>query len=184
MAGSGTDMDETAFREIYDAYNNRLYGYVLAIVHLPHVAEEITQEIFVKVWTSRDLFGEVADMERYLITTARNRTLNYLRKAGNDARLLEELKHTMVYQENPVEDHITTREYEKLVAEALGRLSPQRRRVFTLSRYQHLRLEEIAEELSLSRSTVKNHLVAALQVVRAYLREHGVTLVMLCLLML
>lgn len=184
MAIAGGDMDEAAFREIYDTYKNRLYGYILAMLHLPHAAEEITQEIFVKVWTSRDLFREVADVEHYLVSMARNRTLNYIRKAGNDARVLQELKNSMARVASPVEDHLASREYEKLVEEALGQLSPQRRRVFTLSRYQDLKLEEIATELSLSRNTVKNHLVAALHFIRAYLREHGVTCLLLFLLIL
>ncbi|HXB32986.1 MAG TPA: sigma factor [Puia sp.] len=72
----------SSFNCLFDSYKNRIYGYVLAIAHSPYAAEEITQEIFIKIWLCRDLLDEVENLDGYIFTIARNRTLNYLRKAA------------------------------------------------------------------------------------------------------
>lgn len=175
---------ERAFKKLYDGYKNRLYGYVLAIVHSTHAAEEITQELFIKLWINREMLEQIANPEHYIFTMARHRTLNYLRKAANDTRLLRELKEAMIPVVNDVEEQITTHDYEDMVEEALKQLSPQRSLVFRLSRYQGLKAEEIAQQLQLSCNTVKNHLTAALRFIRSYLTEHGITLIWIALLLL
>jgi RNA polymerase sigma-70 factor (ECF subfamily) len=166
------------FKRLFDSYKNRIYGYVLAIAHSPYTAEEITQEIFIKLWLCRDLLPEVENLDRYIFTIARNRTLNHLRKAAYDTRLLRELQELAMPQSNNVEERALVTEYDQLLRDALSRLSPQRRLVFQLSRDRGLNHEEIAQQLHLSRNTVKNHLVEALRFIRSYLGQHGSVLVL------
>src|SRR5579863_271925 len=123
-----------AFNCLFDSYKNRIYGYVLAIAHSPYAAEEITQEIFIKLWLCRDLLHEVENLDGYIFTIARNRTLNYLRKAATDARLLRRLQELGSPQQNYVEERALVSEYDRLLRDALSLLSPQRRLVFQLSR--------------------------------------------------
>jgi RNA polymerase sigma-70 factor (ECF subfamily) len=161
------------FRQLFDAYKNRLYGYVLAIAHSNYVAEEITQEIFIKLWLCRDILHQVDNLEGYIFTIARNKTLNHLRKAAHNVKLLHELQGLAAPESNNVEERSLVAEYDILIRDALDKLSPQRRLVFQLSRYQGLNHEEIAVELKLSRNTVKNHMVEALRFIRHYLGQHG-----------
>jgi RNA polymerase sigma-70 factor (family 1) len=167
------------FKRLFDSYKNRIYGYVLAIAHSPYAAEEITQEIFIKLWLCRDLLPEVENLDGYIFTIARNRTLNHLRKAAYDTRLLRELQELAMPQNNNVEERALVTEYDQLLRDALSRLSPQRRLVFQLSRDRGLNHEEIAEQLHLSRNTVKNHMVEALRFIRSYLGQHGSVLVVI-----
>ena len=83
---------DASFKRLFDNYKNRLFGYVLTIARSPYVAEEITQEIFIKLWLCRDILHEVDNLDGYIFTIARNRTLNHLRKAGHDIKLLRELQ--------------------------------------------------------------------------------------------
>jgi|ERR1700722_3816607 len=167
------------FKRLFDSYKNRVFGYVLAIAHSPYAAEEITQEIFIKLWLCRDLLPEVANLDGYIFTIARNRTLNYLRKAASDRRLLRELQELAMPQQNNVEERATATDYDLLLRDALSLLSPQRRLVFQLSRDGGLNHEQIAEQLHLSRNTVKNHMVEALRFIRSYLGQHGSVLILL-----
>lgn len=167
------------FKCLFDKYKNRVYGYALAISHSAYTAEEITQEIFLKLWLCRDMLDRVENLEAYLFTIARHKTLNHLRKAAHDARLMKELQSFMHPSINNVEEYGLTVEYDHIVREAVSLLSPQRRQVYQLSRLQGLNHEEIALHLQLSRNTVKNHLVAALQFIRSYLGRNGG--VLLCL---
>ena len=158
------------FNCLFDTYKNRLYGYVLALTHSPYVAEEITQEIFVKLWRSRESLPGVANMDGYLFAMAKNKSLNYLRKAAHDARILRELQARMEPPAvNDVEERSRAADCDLLVREAVVRLSPQRRLVYQLSRQQGLNQDEIAVHLHLSRNTVKNHLVEALRLIRKHL---------------
>jgi RNA polymerase sigma-70 factor (family 1) len=172
---------EDEFKCLFDTYKNRLYGYVLAIAHSGYAAEEITQEIFLKLWLCRDMLGQVENMEAYLYTIARHKTLNHLRKAAYDDRLMKELQTAMQPETNNVEEYSLKVEYEHIVQEAVALLSPQRRLVYQLSRNQGLNHEEIAGHLQLSRNTVKNHLVEALRFIRNHLGSSCTALVPICL---
>lgn len=169
---------DESFKCLFDNYKNRLYGYVLTIARSPYTAEEITQEIFIKLWLCRDILHAVDNLEGYIFTIARNRTLNHLRKAANDARLLRELQElAMPQHNNNVDDRAVVAEYDQLLRDALSLLSPQRRLVYKLSRDGGMNHEEIAHQLHLSRNTVRNHMVEALRFIRHYLGEHGSLLV-------
>lgn len=171
--------EEKVFKTIYESYKNRLFGFVLKMVHDKDMAEELIQEIFISLWLNRSKLTSVKDMDSYLFVMARNKTFNYLRKAANDAKLLNKLQAQMQASQNNVEEHIVTEEQNRLIEQALGTLSVQRRKVFMLSRYEGLNMEEISERLQLSRNTIKNHLVSSLRIIRSYLSEHGVLLPLL-----
>jgi len=171
-----------SFKRLFDSYKNRLYGYVLSITHSPYTAEEITQEIFIKLWLCRDILHQVDNLDGYIFTIARNKTLNYLRKAAYDERLLRELQSFALPENNNVEERALASEYDRLISDALTLLSPQRRLVYQLSRDKGLNHEEIAHHLHLSRNTVKNHMVEALRFIRHYLGQHGSSLVLIALL--
>jgi RNA polymerase sigma-70 factor (ECF subfamily) len=170
---------DESFKRLFDSYKNRLYGYVLAIARSPYVAEEITQEIFIKLWLCRDILHEVGNLDGYIFTIARHRTLNHLRKAAHDVKLLRELQELAAPESNDVEEHSLAVDYDRLLRDALELLSPQRRLVFQLSRDRGLNHEEIASYLQLSRNTVRNHMVEALRFIRLYLGEHGSVLIIL-----
>ena len=165
--------NEDAFKRLFDTYKKRVYGYVLSITHSPYSAEEITQEIFIKLWLCRDVLEHVDNMDGYIFTVARHKTLNHLRKAAHDEELLKQLQTQASAEVNNVDEHTLVREYDRLVSDALTLLSPQRRTVYQLSRDQGLNHDEIASHLHLSRNTVKNHMVEALRFIRHYLGQYG-----------
>ncbi len=170
---------EETFTSLFEAYKERLFGYVLAVAHSRYTAEEITQEIFLKLWLCRHDLHLVENPEAYLFTIARNKTLNHLRKAHHDDQLITELKRQMRPCSNDVEEQVTLSESDRLLQEAVTLLSPQRQLVYRLSRNQGLDHQQIARHLQLSRNTVKNHLVQALRFIRTYLDNNGVFLLTL-----
>ena len=173
---------DESFKCLFDNYKNRLYGYVLAITDSHYTAEEITQEIFIKLWLCRDILNQVENLDGYIFTIARNKTLNHLRKAAYDLRLLKELQERGLSAgpgNNNVEERAMAGEYDQLLQDALALLSPQRRLVYVMSRQRGLNHAEIAHQLQLSRNTVKNHMVEALRFIRHYFVEHGSMLVVL-----
>lgn len=173
--------DESAFRVIFNRYKNRIFGYALTVTQSHHKAEEITQEFFIKLWTSRQLLASVENLDHYLFVMARMRTISALREAVMAKRKLESLQTPASPSTNPTEIKILESEYQNLLWEAVSSLSPQRKQVYLLSREGDLTLDEIAAKLNLSRNTVKNHLVEALKQIRAQLSHHGIGTLLLFL---
>jgi len=173
---------EETFDSLFETYKERLFGYILAVAHSRYLAEEITQEIFLKLWLCRNELHRVENLESYLFSIARNKMLNHLRKANYDEKLIDELKSRMKPRSNDVEEQISLSESDRLVQEAITLLSPQRQLVYRLSRNQGLDHRQIAKHLRLSRHTVKNHLVQALRFIRIYLDNNGVYIFILAIL--
>lgn len=164
---------EEIFTNLFYACKERLFGYVLAVSHSHYAAEEIIQEIFLKLWLMRDHLGTIENGEAYLFAIARNKVLNYLRKAHYDERLFADIKNRMRPVSNDVEEHISLSESDRLIEEAITLLSPQRQLVYRLSRLQGMNHQEIARKMRLSRNTVKNHLLQSLRFIRSYLDNNG-----------
>lgn len=164
---------EADFEMFFDSYKEQVYSYVLTIVKFPESAEELTQDIFIKLWTCRDILHEIKNIDNYIFILCRNSALNYLRKVKSDERVYTELRNYATGQHNQLEEYLLDRDYEKLLSVALSSLSPQRQTVYRLSREEGLSINEIAERLGLSPNTVKNHLVSSLQGLRIFLEKHG-----------
>jgi RNA polymerase sigma-70 factor (ECF subfamily) len=178
MATTGIS-SEADFRKLFDTYKNRVFGYVLAIVKTHHQAEEITQELFIKLWTSRELLAQVDNLDNYIMVMARNRTINFLRKKLSDEKGLQELTQQMSQATTNTPDKLLEDEYGRLLATAIDALSPQRKQVYQLSREKGLNLEQIGQQLGISPNTAKNHLVEALKQIREQLARHGIGMLLL-----
>ena len=182
MADDLEHIEKELFDSLFKQYNNRLYGYILNITKSETVAEELTQEIFIKLWLSKELLKNVENMDGYIFTIARNKTFSYFRKAANDTAFLKELQGYMRNKAsvNNVDDKLATITYDQLLGAALEQLSPQRRKVYELSRKEGMNMDQIADELGIAKNTVKNHLVESLRTIRQYFTEHGAdTLILL-----
>jgi RNA polymerase sigma-70 factor (family 1) len=172
------------FDIIFEKYKKRIYAYVLTIVKTEFTAEEITQEIFIKLWLCQDQLHEIDNLDGFVFKIVRNQALNHLRKAASNDRLLKEILNCIIPEQNNVDDKLITADYQLLMQEALNKLSPQRRLVYELSRNKGLSYEEIAIKLNLSRNTVKNHIVSALKHIRHYLNENGISIAILLLILM
>ena len=165
--------DEIAFRRVFDLYKNKLYFFVLHIVGQEAASEEIVQDIFLRLWISRQTLGGVSNPDSYIFVIARNRSLDYIQQAAKERRMKNVLTHTMALGENTTEEDINLNESKRLIEAAISKLPQQQARVFRLSKEQGLKRTEIAEALNISENTVKNHLGEAIRFIKKYLHEHG-----------
>ncbi|HEY4197433.1 MAG TPA: RNA polymerase sigma-70 factor [Mucilaginibacter sp.] len=161
--------EEAAFVVIFERYRSRLYRFTLRFCKSPHVAEEITHDVFLKIWTKRVEMGEVAHLGTYLFTIARNQSLNHLRAIAREEKMIGKLFLTAKEGHNDTIELLEANESSRLVKEAVEQLSPQRKLIYSLSRNEGLNHEQIAGQLGLSKSTVNNHLVESLKQIRDYL---------------
>ena len=161
-----------AFRKLFDTYRNQLYKFCLGMVHSKEYAEEIVQEVFLKVWMKRDILNSELSFKSYLFTITRNDTIKFLRKAANDLKLREEIFYRSQKFASPIENQIREQELDKLKREALNQLPPKRRLIFEMSRNDGKSYEDIAKELGLSPNTVRNQMSMALDTLRGFLMDN------------
>lgn len=171
--------DEAAFRELFEAYRLRLYHFVLQFTHSRADAEEIVQDTFIRLWTGSDKLTEINRPASYIYTICRNLTYNFLLKASRDDKLLKQVWANMKVEDNPTEAILQAKESQVLINEALSQLSEQKQQVFRMSREEGMNHEEIAQELGLSRSRVKNIIVEVLKHIKLYLQEHSLMLALI-----
>lgn len=163
--------NEKAFKTLYDAYFNHLSAYIFKLSKSKAATEEIVQEIFVKLWVNRSLLTDIAILDAYLFTMARNKTIDHLRRLAKETRLINVLLNQFPEHSNTVEDKLNAAALQRLIEEALEPLSEQKKRIFYLSRQEGLSHDEIAEIMQLSKSTVKNHLSETLKHIRDHIGQ-------------
>lgn len=174
--------NENAFRKLFDTYRNELYKFSLSMVCSGFYAEEIVQEVFLKVWTKRKTLNPELSFKSYLFTITRNDTIKFLKKAANNLKLREEVFYQSQKFANPTERYMREIELDVLKKEALDQLPPKRRLIFEMSRNDGKSYEDIAMELGLSPNTVRNQMSMALETMRSFLLDKkNITLTLILL---
>lgn len=162
--------DPIAFGVIFHHYRNRIYSYAFHLCGEASQADELVQETFLKVWLHRDRIPHVLRFDNWLFTIARNQVFDMLKKMARESAFRRQVSELSDTDANLVEDRVLSRENEIRLQQALDRLPPRQKLIFTLSRNQGMKHEEIADQLQISRHTVKTHLVQALKTLRGILQ--------------
>ena len=165
--------NERAFETIYHHYNKRLAPFVDKMVRSPELAEEIVQDIFVHLWLNRQLLANVSHPTSYLFNIATNKTLDYLKKIANNAKLMDRIASRSTEYGNETEERVIFRESAAIIQMAVSALPEQRRLIYHLSRVEGLTHEQIAERLNISKHTVKNQMVHALKSIRIFAEKRA-----------
>ena len=168
--------DETAFRMLFDQYRERLYFFAWQLCHSAVEAEEVVQDIFLRLWENRSKLGEVDFPRKYIYIMARNRTLDLLSKIARDQRLISEVWTNMSQSDNYLEDLLHAQDSQLLIDQAVSQLPEKKQAIFLMSRRDGLSLREIADQTGLSIQTVKNILTEVLKHIKAFLARHNALL--------
>lgn len=164
------DGSEKAFQKIYEHYLNDIFSYSMALVRSEEAAEEIVQEVFLRLWLNAETLVPELSLRSYLFTIARNLSFDFLRKAANSRKLREEIFYSGSALHDRTQEELIHAEYDLLRKKAIETLPPKRRRIYTLSREEGMSYEDISRELGISISTVKTQMSKALQSMKEYLQ--------------
>lgn len=162
---------EVAFTEIFYHYTQRIYHFIFSKTKSDALTEDIIQEVFINLWKKRKSLNEVKNYENYILTMATNKVYDFLRKMASENEMKKYVWKSMQTESNITSEALDLKQSQALINQAINELSPQRKKVFVLSRQQGLSSSEIAEQLNLSPNTVNNHLSEALRSVREYVRR-------------
>lgn len=161
--------DVLAFDRIYELYSHKLYSFVFRILKNESEAADIVQEVFVKIWESRDKLGDYKLLNSYIFTIAYNFSISLIRKRISSNKYLERLKNSSVIVTAPaIISEIEFNELNVQVERLISQLPERQKQVYLLHRENGLTYSEIANQMGISKNTVENHMVKALK----YLREN------------
>ena len=152
----------TLFRKYYPTF----FAFVRGLVKNSHTAEDIVQNVFMKVWIHRGSLNEELSMRNFLFVLAKREVLNHFRAKYNLVKLTDNIDDNGE-SENNVETSYSMHELEEQLRTAIENMPQRRREVFVMSRLKHMSNKEIAEALGLSVRTVDRHIELALK----YMRE-------------
>jgi len=159
--------EEQAFLALYDRYVSRVHGLTLRILGDPMLAEEATQDTFLKLWSRARLYlSERGSLLLWLLTIARRTALDRLRLETRRPTLSDSNDPTQAWQAIPDGDDLPEENCWRSVHFALQALSPEHRQVIELAYYQGLSQSEIAEVLGWPLGTVKTRLRTAMEHLR------------------
>jgi len=164
--------NQRAFKIIYESYYRRIFIYSVKYVKSHLDAEEITQEVFLKLWLRDSNAPPIYNLNGYFQTLARNRSLDMLRRKALEDHA--DLDSAVNWQEaqNDTEELVILKDTKKVLDEGTNLLTPQQKQVYKLCHQDGLKYEEAAKELNVSISTVHSHMKLALRFLRVYLEQH------------
>ncbi len=158
------DNDETAFREFYRENVFKLFQFAFSFVQNKELAEEIVNDVFLRLWQKRSGLDKIGNINVYLYVAIRNTAANYLRKAASRDRIdLERLTVAHFYLSPDPEQVMVTDELRKAIEQSVNLLPPKCKLIFKLVREDGLSTHEVAAILHISYKTVNAQLAIALK---------------------
>ena len=170
------DGDEVAFTTLYRLYVPRLASFLNGLTHAPQVTDELIQETFLQLWLHRDKLPEVEQPKAWVFRIAANITYNFLKRKLVEKKALGSLTYNVNQDPKMADEKLYLNQLLNTLKEAVDQLTPQRKKIYLLSRETGMTIPEIAEKMQLSNSTVKNTLVTSLKQIREHLRHNGFTI--------
>lgn len=158
--------NKDAFSVLFHRYYQTVYLFCRGVIKDNSIAEDLSQEIFLKIWNSRDrLYCSSDGLRHFVFKVCRNHILDYLRKRFANSSPIETVPEDNVSIPS-FEDEIYAKEMKTTLGDILESMPPQRRTVFELSREEQLSRKEIAAKMNISEATVKKHMELALKQIR------------------
>ncbi|GAA5222324.1 RNA polymerase sigma factor [Membranihabitans marinus] len=153
--------------ELLKKYRNRIYGFMLKYVKIPELAEDLTQEVLIKIWKNRNRFLTMEDKESYMLAITRNMIRDHFKKLTQEEKYKEEVWSHFPQTDNSLIRQIQREELTDSINQVVNSLPHRQREIYKLNFQRGMSLKEISKQLDISPFTAKNHLAKALKVIRS-----------------
>jgi len=171
--------DQLAYTQLFDRYHSLVYGYSLKLTRSPFHAEEIVQDIFLKIWVNRREITGIDNFGAYLNRATRNQSYTVLRKLAAQRVLEVELDHNDLQDSSNSEHRLLYNESSEILRATIESMPPQRKTIYKLCHNEGLKYNEVAAKLNISPGTVHTHMKLALKTIRARFNNPDLILIIL-----
>ena len=167
---SSSDTKHT-IKQLFDEHFHQLVLSSFRYVNDYYHAEDIVQDVYVKVWQNFDELKQIDDLKAYLFKAVKNSSLNYLKHLKVKQKFIINSEDSHSSLEMSPDDSKTDDEIYNRVHKAVNKLPDHWRKAFVLSKYDNLKYHEIAREMNISQKTVEKYISKALHFLRHELKD-------------
>jgi RNA polymerase sigma-70 factor (ECF subfamily) len=167
--------DEAAFTQLFHHYTPKLKPFILGIVKVEAIADEILQDTFLKVWTNKGNLVHVNEPAAWIYRVASNLSIEQLRRQATEYKNLKNIIAAEGKDPDDLLQKLSAKELQELIYEAVEQLPEKRKEIYLLTREEGLSHREIAEQLNISIQTVKNQVTTAVKSIQEHiLKTRGI----------
>ena len=163
-----------AYQLLFEKYAPRIYHFSLSYLKNEADAEELVQDVFLKVWEKREILDTSQNIKAYIFKIAINTIYDFIRHKNIERSFNDFAQINFDKTINNTWDTIIFKEMQITLKELVAQMPEQRRRVFRLSKIKGLTNDEIAHKLNLSKRTVENQLYRAIIFLKEHLKNNSV----------
>ncbi|AIF66027.1 RNA polymerase sigma-70 factor, ECF subfamily [Terribacillus saccharophilus] len=166
--------DKQALETLYDKYEKLIYSFSFRMTQQQEIAEEAVQEVFLKLWTKRDIYSEQkGKFSSWLLTVTRHTCIDLIRKKQRAPAPVEE-KNDDKADQDAVEDIVEWKEKGEILRKAMGDLSKEQQQIIEMLYYKGYSQAELSRQLDIPLGTVKGRVRLALKHMKSKLvKEKG-----------
>lgn len=170
--------DSRAFEKLYFTYSKNLYGNLLSMVKSTEIAEELLQDIFQRVWERRTSIDMTKSFKSYLFTIGKHLVYDFFHRQTKQRHIEAYLISMSSELYHHVDETVAHKETQAILQEAIHKLPPQRKLVYTLCKIEGKSYEEVGRLLGISTSTISDHIVKATKSLKThYTAQHALAVV-------
>ncbi len=155
------ESDKTAFRELFNEYGKRLYQFSIKYLREKEDAEDLVNEVFLKIWENRGSLKTGTSFQSYLFTIAYNNIRQRFLKRNREEKYIQIFAQEHLSESLKSEDQLDYLAFVKIVNEVIDTLPARRREIFILYYKEELKSKQIAEKLNLTEQFIRNQLSIA-----------------------
>lgn len=157
-----TGSDTRALERLYLYFYPKLFSFTKTMVTQAEPAEEIVEDVFIRLWENRTALCKINNLKVYLFVAVRNKALNYLEWKSRDIiSYLETYPVDIPSANNTPDNLMITKEMAMRINKAVESLPPKCKLIFTLVREEQLKYREVADILDISPRTVDTQMTIA-----------------------
>lgn len=164
--------NETAFRQFFDIYYQKLFHLAIYFLKSRELGEEAVSDVFYMIWKKRETLPYINDIESYLYISVKNQSLHYIRRSRTaNNEYIDLYAIDLLSDNNDPETVLLNQEYKELIQNAISSLPEKCREVFRLVLSDKLKHKEIALLLNISEKTVEAHIASAYKRIAQYVNK-------------
>ena len=162
-----------AFQVVYDYHKNNIYVFAIKALKSPLLAQEVVQDVFLKLWFEREKLTQINSLESWLFIVTKNHLLNQLKKIAKEWKRVDEVFLENNSNEDMELEFIDKKAHIELHEKAISQLTKTQKKVYQLIRVEKKTYTEASAILNISVDTLKKHMTSALVKVRSYITKSG-----------
>ncbi|MFD0792059.1 RNA polymerase sigma factor [Mucilaginibacter litoreus] len=165
--------NERAFTYFYDSHSAVIYRKLKKMVRVEELADELLQDVFVRLWDKRHLIDPEKPLRAYLFLIAQNLVYDFYRKLNRDERLQTAVLKDFTESYLHTEEELFAKETEELLHKAIDQLPAQQQLVFRLCKLEGKTYQQVSQELGISTATINTHIFRATKSIKEFMYNYN-----------